>query len=164
MANPLLDFTGLPRFLEIEPHHIQSALDHLLDENRARIADLTAKPTLARWDNFAKPLAIMDERLNRLWSIVSHLNAVNNSEEIRAVYEIALETFTSYQTEVSQNKDLFSGFTCIEANDEFGMLNRAQQKTIRNASQTSPKPSPNRDQTGLKPAQTRPCARPESNP
>ncbi len=133
MANPLLDFTGLPRFLEIEPHHIQSALDHLLDENRARIADLTAKPTLARWDNFAKPLAIMDERLNRLWSIVSHLNAVNNSEEIRAVYEIALETFTSYQTEVSQNKDLFSGFTCIEANDEFGMLNRAQQKTIRNA-------------------------------
>jgi len=33
--NPLLDFTGLPRFAEIRTEHITPAVDELLTRNRA---------------------------------------------------------------------------------------------------------------------------------
>jgi oligopeptidase A len=38
--NPLLDFTGLPRFAEIKPEHVAPAIEQLLAENRALIARL----------------------------------------------------------------------------------------------------------------------------
>lgn len=36
-ANPLLDFSGLPRFAEIRPEHITPALDTLLEIGRAHV-------------------------------------------------------------------------------------------------------------------------------
>ena len=36
-ANPLLDFSGLPRFDAILPIHVDSAINGLLAENRALI-------------------------------------------------------------------------------------------------------------------------------
>jgi len=38
--NPLLDFTGLPRFAEIKPEHVGPAIEQLLAENRALVARL----------------------------------------------------------------------------------------------------------------------------
>ncbi len=40
--NPLLDFSGLPRFNEIKPEHIEPAVDYMLNRNRNQIAKLTA--------------------------------------------------------------------------------------------------------------------------
>jgi len=43
--NPLLDFSGLPRFAEIKPEHIAPAIEQLLAENRALIARLLCDST-----------------------------------------------------------------------------------------------------------------------
>ena len=37
-VNPLLDFSGLPRFEEIEAHHVEPALDEVLATNREQIS------------------------------------------------------------------------------------------------------------------------------
>ena len=66
MENPLLDLTGLPRFAEIEPHHVEPALDALLAENRAQIKKLATQSNRADWKNFAVPLVLIEERLDRL--------------------------------------------------------------------------------------------------
>jgi len=46
--NPLLDFSGLPRFEEIRSKHVAPALDQLLAENRELcqrlLADVAAPP------------------------------------------------------------------------------------------------------------------------
>ena len=42
MTNPLLDFTGLPRFDQIRPDHVAPAMDHLL--TRADAALDTGSP------------------------------------------------------------------------------------------------------------------------
>ncbi len=36
-ANPLLDFSGLPRFDTVEPAHVEPAIRQLLAESRALI-------------------------------------------------------------------------------------------------------------------------------
>ena len=133
MENPLLDFTGLPRFAEIEPHHVEPALDALLAENRAQIKKLATQSNRADWKNFAVPLVLIEERLDRLWATVSHLNAVCDSEDLRRAYEAALEKRTTYQTEVSQNRDLFAGFKRINESGELDRLDLAKQKTVGNA-------------------------------
>ena len=133
MENPLLDFTGLPRFAEIEPHHVEPALDALLAENRAQIKKLATQSNRADWKNFAVPLVLIEERLDRLWATVSHLNAVCDSEDLRRAYEAALEKRTTYQTEVSQNRDLFTGFKRINESGELDRLDLAKQKTVSNA-------------------------------
>ena len=133
MENPLLDLTGLPRFAEIEPHHVEPALDALLAENRAQIKKLATQSNRADWKNFAVPLVLIEERLDRLWATVSHLNAVCDSEDLRRAYEAALEKRTTYQTEVSQNRDLFTGFKRINESGELDRLDLAKHKTVGNA-------------------------------
>ena len=133
MENPLLDLTGLPRFAEIEPHHVEPALDALLAENRAQIKKLATQSNRADWKNFAVPLVLIEERLDRLWATVSHLNAVCDSEDLRRAYEAALEKRTTYQTEVSQNRDLFVRFKRINESGELDRLDLAKQKTVSNA-------------------------------
>ena len=133
MENPLLELTGLPRFSEIEPHHVEPALDSLLAENRAQIKALESVSNQANWNDFVAPLDHIEERLGRLWATVSHLNAVCDSEDLRQAYEAALEKWTTYQTEVSQNRDLFAGFKRIGESGELNSLDLVKQKTVGNA-------------------------------
>ena len=81
--NPLLDFAGLPRFNEIKPEHVTPAVDSLLAENRALISRLVEASGAPTWKDFAQPLDDANERLNRAWGQVGHLNAVMNSPELR---------------------------------------------------------------------------------
>ena len=41
-ANPLLDFSGLPRFEAFKPEYVTPAIDELLAANRALVATLAA--------------------------------------------------------------------------------------------------------------------------
>ena len=84
-SNPLLDLSGLPRFRAIRPEHVTPAVDQVIAENRAARERLLAQSVFT-WDNFAQPLEDMNERLSRLWSPVSHLNSVMNSEGLRQAY------------------------------------------------------------------------------
>ena len=78
--NPLLDFSGLPRFPEIKPEHVTPAVDHLLAENRAWQTSSRQTPAMPGWDSLcAASMEDANERLSRAWGQVAHLNAVMNS-------------------------------------------------------------------------------------
>ncbi len=64
-TNPLLDFSGLPRFADIKPAHVEAAIRSLIDENRALIERLTADPATPSWDGFVSPMDEAGERLGR---------------------------------------------------------------------------------------------------
>ena len=130
--NPLLDFSGLPRFAEFKPEHVASAVDQLLAENRALLAGLLAGTTPATWENLVDPLEDGGERLGRAWGQVAHLNAVMNSPELREAYNANLPKITQYYTELGQNQALYDKYKAIAASEEFGRLTRPQRKIIEN--------------------------------
>ena len=130
--NPLLDFTGLPRFAEFRPEQVTPAVDELLAANRALIADLVRPAVAATWDDFAAPLYDANEKLHRAWGQVGHLNAVMNSPELRAVYNANLPKITQYYTELGQHPGLFDKFKALRASPEFSGLGRARCKIIDN--------------------------------
>ncbi len=131
--NPLLDLEGLPRFAAIRPEHVAPALDYVLTRNRDRIAQLEAMTEAPDWDNFVAVLEALDERLARMWSPVSHLNAVMDSPALRTAYEDALPLLTDYHTDLSQSEALFERLETIRDGDGFGALDRAQRRIITNA-------------------------------
>ena len=81
--NPLLDFSGLPRFADFKTEHVTPAVDALLAECNAAIEKVSAEATPATWRDFVEPLENANERLSRAWGQVGHLNAVMNSPELR---------------------------------------------------------------------------------
>lgn len=108
-TNPLLQAEPLPAFSAIRPEHVEPAVLHVLDENRRGLAALLAD-TEARRATFERDIrAIEDlsERLHRVWSPVGHLHAVANSAELRSAYNRCLSELARYQTEVTQNAQLY---------------------------------------------------------
>ncbi|MBI4207722.1 MAG: M3 family metallopeptidase [Betaproteobacteria bacterium] len=130
--NPLLDFSGLPRFADFKPDHVTPAVDHLLAENRSLIARLAAPEVPATWRDFVAPLEDANERLARAWGQVGHLNAVMNSPELRETYNANLPKITQYYTELSQHQGLFEKFKALAGSPEFDRLARAQRRIVEN--------------------------------
>jgi oligopeptidase A len=130
--NPLLDFSGLPRFAEIKPEHVAPAIEQLLAENRALIARLLGDSAPPTWQDFIVPMEDANERLSRAWGPVGHLNAVMNSPELREVYNATLPIITQYYAELGQNLALFDKFKALRNSPEFAGLSAARKKIIEN--------------------------------
>jgi len=132
MGNPLLEMTGLPPFSEIKPEYIEPAIDTILTENRAKIDSLLKNNKPYSWDNLIRPLEELDDRLNRIWSPVSHMNSVVNSDALRDAYNACLPKLTEYGTELGQHQGIFSAIKSIVDSPEFNKLDFAQKKTLEN--------------------------------
>ena len=128
--NPLLDLGGLPRFSEIRPEHVEPALDAMLARNRQEREQLLNSAGPFSWDGFARSMEDMEERLSRLWSPVAHLNAVMNSEQLRAAYNRCLPKLSDYQTELGQDERVYIAYKGIAADSAFAALSPAQRMLI----------------------------------
>jgi oligopeptidase A len=112
MENPLLAPNPLPAFTSIRPEHVEPAVREVLAASRARIDELSAvdEPTFA---GVVEPLEELHHRISRVWSPVSHLNAVLNSEPLRASYNACLPLLSAYQTDLAQSEPLYRAYEGI---------------------------------------------------
>ena len=133
MNNPLLTSATLPPFSEIKPSHIEPAIDHLLEECRAIVKITTQITEPFSWENLVDPIEKTEDRLNKAWSPVSHINSVVNNNDIREAYNACLPKLSQYSTEMGQNKALYNAYFEISNSPGFSRLNQGQQKTIQNA-------------------------------
>jgi oligopeptidase A len=133
MSNSLLEMTGLPPFSKIKPEEIEPAIDTLLKQNREQLQHLLANTGQYSWDNLIQPLEEMDDRLDRVWSPVSHMNSVVNSDELREAYNACLPKLSDYGTELGQNEQLYRAYKSISDSPEYEQLDAAQKKIIDNA-------------------------------
>ncbi|NOH71169.1 oligopeptidase A [Vibrio pectenicida] len=130
MPNPLLSFTDLPPFSQIKPEHVKPAVEQAIVDCRAKIEQVLAGNSSPSWENIVEPIEEVDDRLSRIWSPVSHMNSVVNSDELREAYESCLPLLSEYGTWVGQHKGLFDAYKAIKASAEFSGLTQAQKKTV----------------------------------
>lgn len=133
MNNPLLLDTELPLFSEIKPEHVVPAIEQLLTESRATVADKLAANSVYTWDNLIDPIENADDRLSKAWSPVSHMNSVVNSDELRDAYNACLPKLSEYSTEMGQNEALYNAYKAIAESEDYASLSVPQQKIIGNA-------------------------------
>jgi oligopeptidase A len=130
--NPLLDFSGLPRYAEIKPEHVTPAVDQLLADNRALVERLAADPSALGWTDFVSPLEDANERLSRAWGQVSHLHAVLDSPGLREAYNANLPKITQYYAELSQHEGLHRKYKALRQSAGYAALDAARQKVVDN--------------------------------
>jgi oligopeptidase A len=131
-SNPLLDFSGLPRFPEIAPEHVTPAVDALIASARKtleRIATLAAPP---RWDNVVEPLSEALDRLDRAWNQVAHLSAVADTPALREAYKQNLPALTAFYVDLDQDERLFERYRALADGADLASLDAARRKVISN--------------------------------
>ena len=130
MSVSVWDATKLPEFSSIKLDEVENALDALLATNRDKIQRLISDDlTSLSWSSFAAPMETLSDELNQFWSPISHLNMVQNTPELRDVYNACLPKLTEYFTDLGQNKALYQAYKSLaEKRDE---LDQAQQEALR---------------------------------
>ena len=129
MTNPLLDFTDLPLFDQVEPQHVAPALDSLLAAAQKALETVTQPEFPSRWEDIAKVLDTATEYLGRAWGVVSHLNGVADTPQLRAAYNEALPRVTDFWTRLGSDERLYAKYKAIDP----ATLNAEQRQAHRNA-------------------------------
>lgn len=127
--NPLLDFSGLPRFDAIDPTHVVPAVDALLKEAETALEEVTAPGFPAEWSALSARLDVSTERLSRAWGAVGHLNSVADTPELRAAYNEALPRVTEFWTRLGADERLYAKYKAMDVSS----LNPEQAQAHRNA-------------------------------
>lgn len=128
--NPLLDFSGLPRFDAITTEHVAPAIRQLLDEYRELLVRLEQPGTPATWEDFVQPMTDAGERLGRAWGIVSHLHGVNDVPEWREAYNALLPEVTRFYAELGQNLALYEKYKAIAASPAYARLSPTRKRIV----------------------------------
>lgn len=128
--NPLLADSVRPDFNTIAITDFEPALEQVLKENRQLVSELTNKKA-DTWESLAFPLEEADDRLNKIWSVVSHYNSVLNSDELRDIYKRLIALLTDYNTEIGQNVALYEAYQRLADKEDFSSLSQAQQQSVK---------------------------------
>ena len=127
--NVLLHLGEEPRFDQIKTEDIKPALQTSIAEAREQIAAIKAQKH-TDWANTVEKLTDITERVGRIWSVVSHLNSVVDTPELRAVYNELMPEITIFFTEIGQDIELYNRFKIIKNSAEFDTLSPAQQTKL----------------------------------
>ncbi len=133
MTNPLLTSYDLPPFSEIKPEHILPAIESALSDCRKEVERVVAQSGPFTWDNLCQPLAEVDDRFSKIWSPVSHLNSVKNSQELREAYEQCLPILSEYSTWVGQHEGLYQAYRSLKEGPAFAAMSKPQRKSVEDA-------------------------------
>ena len=131
-SNPLLDFSGLPRFDAIRPEHISPAVDELVAYARATAEAVATDSRPATWATVVAPLDDALDRIERAWGAVHHLNAVVSTPALRDAYHANLPKITAFYTDQAQDERLYARYKALAASDAFAAEDAAKRRLVDN--------------------------------
>ncbi len=132
-TNPLLDFSGLPRFADIRPEHVVPAIDALIGSASAALERAVAPETPATWHDLSATLDVATEQLARAWGAIGHLKAVKDTPELRAAVNEELPKVTEFWTRLGQDERLYAKYKAIRNGAGYAQLDTAQKQALEHA-------------------------------
>ncbi|MCT7550252.1 M3 family metallopeptidase [Aliarcobacter butzleri] len=105
-------------------------LEKLLDEKRVLINELLNIENKT-YKNFVLPFQEIGESINEFLTPIFHIDSVKNSEITTKVYEECLPIISKYETEISQNENIYLSLKDIQFNEK-SALNDIQNKVLEN--------------------------------
>ncbi|MBP7943420.1 MAG: M3 family metallopeptidase [Polynucleobacter sp.] len=132
--NPLISFgRGICTYSEVKPSDIEPAIDFLLNQAEMAVTHAVDPRTPASWDDLLEPLEDATEELSRAWGVISHLNSVADTPELRAAYGEMMPKVTAFFSSLGQNLALYQKFKELSQSPGYAKLSTAQKKVIENS-------------------------------
>ena len=115
--NPLLLKSGLPKFNEINPEHVEPAMTRLLTEAKGQLEELEAdiQPT---WKGLIEPIEAMGLPFEYSWGPVGHLLNVMNTDELRKAHEAVQPKVVEFGLRMGQSKPIYDGLLAMKEGSE----------------------------------------------
>ena len=105
-------------------------LEELLNNSRVEVEKLLEIKNKT-YKNFVLPFAEIGEKINEFITPIFHLDSVKNSKITSKVYEECLPLISKYESEISQNENIYTSFKNIQYNEK-STLNNIQLKVLEN--------------------------------
>ncbi|MCT7530979.1 M3 family metallopeptidase [Aliarcobacter cryaerophilus] len=105
-------------------------LEELLNNSRVEVEKLLEIKNKT-YKNFVLPFAEIGEKINEFITPIFHLDSVKNSKITSKVYEECLPLISKYESEISQNENIYISFKNIQSNEK-STLNNIQLKVLEN--------------------------------
>ncbi|MBT0587730.1 oligopeptidase A [Alteromonas oceanisediminis] len=121
----------LPQFSSIKPKDIKPAVEQLIKEAKQLIETVVSHGDFS-YASLVERLEAQDDRLNRYWSPISHMNSVVSSDELRTAHDACLPLISEYGTWVGQHEGLYKAFITLQQSDEYQTLSAAQKANVDN--------------------------------
>jgi len=130
VSNPLLDTSGLPRFTSVETEHVKPAISSVLETLQSDFKQfeegLPSKPSSYE---VVESLEKMKFPLGYSWSVVSHLNNVKNSADLREVHESCQPEVVKVSMELQQSRAVYDALAGLDVDS----LSEPQQRIVSSA-------------------------------
>jgi len=137
MDTSIFKYGELPEFKKFTPENISKQFPIVLvkiAEDFKNIEKNLSKYSNRNdldWDNVINPLNEVNEILRWSWGVISHLNAVNNSEKIRDIYSKFLPEIISLSNKFGQSKIIYNSLVKLKETNNFDQIkNRILDKEI----------------------------------
>jgi len=121
----------LPNF-KLNLKTVLSELETRLNDGVQLRKQLVQGPGLS-YEALVLPLAKFHHELSCFWSPVSHLNSVQNTPELREVYDQGVVKLTDYQVALAQDSALYQAYADLAQAADFQSWPEARRRVIENA-------------------------------
>lgn len=136
-TSPLLRGEGLPEFQAISPELVSQDIPVLLEQLDRAFSELEkslesalAGQSRLSWDAVMQPLQAIGERLRWSWGVVSHLNGVCNSPELRDAHAAQQPDVVRLSNRLGQSQILHRALESLQSGPA-DPLNATQHRILK---------------------------------
>ena len=126
---PLLRGEGLPPFEAITPEQVERAIPQLLEQLHGELTALEERlaqrlqedgpiATPLGWSELMDPLHQLGERLRWSWGVVSHLNGVCNTPELREAHQSQQGAVVAFGSRAGQSRLIYQALERLQRQHE----------------------------------------------
>ncbi len=137
MENSIFKFGELPDFKKFTPENINKEFPSVIEKINVdfkKIEEFLSNYLNQKnldWEQVINPLNEVNEVLRWSWGVISHLNAVNNSESLREIYSKFLPEVISLGNKFGQSKIIYNALVKLKKTNNFDRVkNRILDKEI----------------------------------
>ena len=126
-------YQRLPQFNEIVLADVPAQLEACLQNARDRIAELVGQSSTDFDLSLLDHMSDIEESISLVWSPITHLNGVADSDELRNIFPDCLAKVSEFYNELGQNRRLFDCYLALQQHPKFESLDIERTRVITNA-------------------------------
>lgn len=133
MSHPFLKKDFEIKWGSLNPNAIETDLQKALDEAQDEIDAITARAKEDLPLTYANTIAALDsatETLNHAWGLVSHLDSVSNTPQLRKAYNAMLPAVTEFYASIPLNSKLWSVLKKFETSTAGNSLSATKRRYL----------------------------------
>ena len=130
METSIFKYGELPEFKKFTPDSISKQFPVVLEKITEEFKNIEKNLSNyliqndINWDKVINPLNEVNEILRWSWGVISHLNAVNNSESLRDIYSKFLPEIISLSNKFGQSKIIYNSLVKLKETNNFDQIKK----------------------------------------